>query len=242
LAAHLTEPIHAAKNYRETALKSAQQLAVQELPASGLWTLDWDEDLPDWSIPAGVFQYENQTPLQVIQRVAASCGAIVQADATLLKLWIKPKWPIKPWAWNEAVANLTLPASYVVSESEQQQVGYNANSALVFSEGDSGILAQVKIAGTAGDIQARQGVVNSLIVDAYPAMALGIQTLADTWTILKCDVDLPLQAIPNGAGLITPGIVIDLDESGDGWRGLVVGTEITASFGKVRQKLEVIRA
>jgi hypothetical protein len=242
LAAHLTEPIHAAKNYREAALKSAEQLCLQELPPSGLWSLDWDAGLPTWSIAGGIFQYDNQTPLQVIQRVAASCGGIVQADANALKLWLKPKWPIKPWAWNEALADLTLPASYVVSESATPQVGYNANSTMVFSEGASGIVAQVKIAGTAGDLQTRQGVVNALIVDAYPAAALGIQTLADTWTVTQHQVELPLQAIPNGAGLITPGLVIDFDESGDGWRGLVISTRISASFGKVMQTLEVIRA
>lgn len=241
LAAHLTDPIHAARNYRELSLKSAEQLAIQELPDSGLWTLDWDASLPTWSIDAGIWQYDQLTPLKAIQRVAESCGAIVQADANDLKLWLKPKWPIKPWDWNAAVADLTLPASYVVSESAQPQVGTNANGVMVWGESESGVVANITIAGTAGEIQ-RPGVTNPLIVDAYPAATLGIQVLADTWTMTQHQVDLPLQAIPNGSGLITPGLVIDFDESGDGWRGLVISTSISASFGQVQQTLEVIRA
>lgn len=241
LAAHLTDPIHASRNYRELILKSAEQLAIQELPDSGLWTLDWDASLPTWSIDAGIWQYDQLTPLKAIQRVAESCGAIVQADANDLKLWIKPKWPIKPWDWNAAVADLTLPASYVVSESAQPQVGTNANGVMVWGESESGVVANITIAGTAGEIQ-RPGVTNPLIVDAYPAATLGIQVLADTWTVTQHQVDLPLQAIPAGAGLITPGLVIDFDESGDGWRGLVISTSISASFGSVNQTLEVIRA
>ena len=51
---------------------------------------------------------------------------------------------------------------------------------------------------------------------------------------------MPLQAIPTGAGLILPGTVIDFDEGGEGWRGLVTSTTITADRRAITQTLEAV--
>lgn len=237
LAAWLAEPYFKPADYTEGQNMTAEQLALQELPENAGWTLDWQ--LPMWTVPAYRFIYQNLTPIAVIQRITASAGGMLQAAMADKALTARPKWPIKPWDWVNTTADLTLPSAYVWKEGAKLQRGIDPNSVMVCGSQTGGLVAQATIAGTAGDAHAPL-VVDNLITDLEPAMAKAIQALADLWTVRTYTVELPLQAIPQGSGLVLPGTIIDLDEVGDGWRGLVTGTSISAGRNSVTQTLEVV--
>ena len=231
----LAEPYTLQKSYRETSLKTAQQLLLQELPEGYSLTVT----LSDWTIPANVFQYENLTPIEALIRIAQSCGGRVYADKVNKIIYAIPKWPRKPWDWN-AAADVTLPSSYTLKENLKQQEGFEYEAIMVAGGVDSGIVAICKRTGTGGLTHA-PSVVDTLIVHLDAATPRAIQELADHWPMKSYTLELPLQATPAGAGLIEPGTVIDFaDGEDEGFRGLVVGVSISASWNEVTQTLELI--
>lgn len=231
----LAEPYTLQKSYRETSLKTAQQLLLQELPEGYSLTVT----LPDWTIPANVFQYENLTPMEALIRIAKSCGGKVYAHKTDQTIYAVPKWPRKPWDWS-AAADATLPSSYTLKENLKQQEGFEYEAIMVAGGVDSGIVAICKRTGTGGLTHAPSAV-DTLITHLDAAEPRAIQELADHWPMKSYTLELPLQATPAGAGLIEPGTVIDFaDGEEDGFRGLVVGVSINATWNSVQQTLELI--
>jgi hypothetical protein len=212
-----------------------QQLMLQELPEGYSLTVT----LPDWTVPANVFQYENLTPMEALIRIAKSCGGRVYAHKTDKTIYAVPKWPRKPWDWN-AAANATLPSSYTLKENLKQQEGFEYEAIMVSGGVDSGIVAICKRTGTGGLTHAPSAV-DTLITHLDAATPRAIQELADHWPMKSYTLELPLQATPAGAGLIEPGTVIDFaDGEEDGFRGLVVGVSINATWNQVTQTLELV--
>lgn len=234
IAARLAEPYARARDYSETRLMTAQQLALQELPAG--WTLDWQ--IVDWTVPAKVYRYTGLTPLESIKRLVKSAGGWLYADPTEQVLHAVPKWPQKPWAW-DFVPDMSLPSSYVMTESRQQQLGTPYDSILVCGGSDDGLAVLVTRAGTQGGDPA-SSVTDSLITDIEPAKGRAVQELADGWSLRQYSISLPLQAPPSGAGLIMPGATLDFVSGADGWRGMVTGTSISVSSSDITQTLEIV--
>ncbi len=231
----LAEPYALPRSYRETALRTAQQLTLQELP----FGFALDTTLPDWTVPANTFQYENLTPVEVIIRVTKACGGRVYSDPVEKIVYCAPRWPRKPWAWSGA-ADRTLPSSYTLTEKLQTQPGVEYEAVIVSGGANGGVVALCKRAGTGGLTHA-PSVVDALITHLDAADPRGVQELADRWPMKAYTLELPLQAIPTGAGLITPGMVLDFADGGeDGFRGLVTGCTITATWNSVKQTLELI--
>lgn len=234
--AALAEPYALAKSYREASLKTAQQLTLQELTAG----FSLSTTLPDWTVPAGTFQYEDLTNIEAIIRITQACGGRVIADKVDKIVYVAPKWPRKPWNWNTEAADVTLPSSYTLKEALKQKTGYEYEAVMVSGGVNNGIVAICKRTGTGG-VSYAPSVVDTLITHLDAATPRAIQELADNWPMKAYTLELPLQATPAGAGLIEPGTVIDFaDGEDDGWRGLVIGITITATRDSVRQNLEII--
>lgn len=224
----------ATKSYRESATKTAAQLALQELPFE--WSLDWQ--IVDWTIPGDQLQYENLTPLEAMIRVVKSAGGWLFADRQLKTLFVKPRWPQKPWDWTSFTPDASLPSSYVLKETGQSTLG-STFEAILITGGVDGMAVLVNRAGTGGLTYAPT-VVDRLITDMTAAQARAIQELADGWPLKHYSLELPLQAQPQGAGLIVPGTTLDFVDGEDGWRGLVTGVSINATSGKTIQTLELV--
>lgn len=240
LAGWLAAPYAARNSKAPSTAKTAQQLCLEELPTG--WGLEWLID--DWTIPGGAFSYQNLTAIEVIQRIAAAAGAIVQADRQLRRVTIQRKWPSAPWAWPELTPDATLPADYLDSESIQSQTGQNYNAVLVYGDEPNGIMVRARINGTAGDRPAPD-VHDPLMVDALTGRYRAIQAMADSRPNRRATLIMDLQAQPAGAGLILPGQLLDLDEAGAGYRALSTGCRVTArvegdGFVDVEQQVEVL--
>lgn len=228
------EPYQPAKSYRETSAKTAEQLALQELGPG--WSLDWQ--LPMWTVPAGVFQYENLTPIEAMNRIAKSAGGWLYADAQDDVLHVVPKWPQKPWAWT-FIPDASLPSSYTLSEAQQPLIS-TAFESILISGGTAGIAVICTRAGTGGETVA-PSVVDQLITDIAAAQARAVQELADWWPMKQYTLTLPLQAPPAGAGLLLPTTTFDfVDGEEDGFRGMVTGVSVDASWNQIVQNVEVV--
>ncbi len=231
----LSAPFSGTKSAREASLKTAAQLALQELPLN--YALDWQ--LPDWSVPGGVFQYENLTVMEIITRIVKAAGGRVVPDPTDdLLLHAVPKWRQKPWAW-AFVPDVTLPSSYTLEEHLSQSAGARYESILVSGGAQQGVVVQATREGTGG-MSTAPAQQEALLTALEPATAKAIQALADLWPMRRFSLSMPLQAPPDGAGLILPGTTLDFADGLDGWRGLVVETKITARWNEGMQHLEVV--
>ncbi|MCB1809990.1 MAG: hypothetical protein KDJ99_33900 [Candidatus Competibacteraceae bacterium] len=240
LAGWLAGPYAPLRSKTAEATRTAQQLCAEELPTG--WGLEWLID--DWIVPGGTFSYTNLTAIEVIQRIAAAAGAIVQADRQLRRVTVQRKWPAPPWAWGETNPDGTLPAAYIDSESVRAQPGEDFNAVLVHGDEPDGVMVRARINGTAGDKHAPD-IQDRLIVDALVGRHRAIQAMADSRTHRTATLDMDLQAQPEGAGLLLPGTLLDLDETGAGYRALVIGCQVTANiesdfFINVTQQLEIL--
>lgn len=222
-ASELISPLAAKRSYRELNLRTAAQLALQELPPD--YTLVWE--VPDWTLPPGVFQYENMAPLEAVLRVATAVGGRVHVDATDKIITVTPKWPRYPWDWNSAPADVTFPEDFAIREAVAIQGGQRFDAVLV-SGGVSGMIAKVARAGQPGSVVAPT-VTDTLITHADAARARGATALADAWPMAVYRIEIPLAAPPDGVGLVTPGMVVDFQGDDAGWRGLVTETTISVS-------------
>lgn len=235
LTAWWSAPYNPTASYLETQAKTAEQLAVQDVPYGGF--LDWQ--LPPWTVPGRVWQYQHLTPVEVLTRIAKACGGMVQADPVDLKFWLSPRWPVKPWEWTTTSPFATLPSAYCTKEERAGIPGAGYDAIIVYGGTDSGIVCMATRAGQPGLVIAPP-VNDALLVDIDPAKARAVQEIADLWPMRQFTVTLPLQAQPEGAGLINPGLFFDFSDGLDGWRGLATAVSITASFGKVTQTVTAV--
>jgi hypothetical protein len=238
--AWLADPYAPKRSFSPTAAFTARQLAELELARAGLITgFDLDWQLPDWLVPAGAWSYESLSPVQVIARLVESVGGTLNAHPHLRRLMAKSRYPSLPWEWSNQVAHRTLPIDVVktLSARWQEKPAFNA----VFVAGErQGLVARVVRSGTAGDLLAPM-IVDPLITHADAARERGRAVLADVGRQARVTLELPM--LPS-IGLLDPGRLIAVGESGQSWRGLIRGTTVSASWSQsliVRQTVEIER-
>jgi hypothetical protein len=81
----------------------------------------------DWAIPAATFIASSETPLALIKRLAAACGAVVQSrpDGSIL---IEPEYPVAVNYWASATPGAFLAENvdcFTTGETPELKSGYN---------------------------------------------------------------------------------------------------------------------
>lgn len=223
LTAYLTEPYAAKRDYNHAAPSFAAALADAELNRGGEvsgFELDWQliDDL-GWPVPANTLNYQGLTPLQAIQKIATAGGGFVQSHPSEPTVIVVPDYPIASWQWAGATPNKVILPDLVKSESLQWQEkpAYNG----VYVEGVvSGVVAFMRITGTAGENQA-ETFVDRMTCDQAAARQKGLSILSEGGKQARMSIDLPMH---NSIGLLLPSMLIEV--SGQ-WRGLVRGVSIS---------------
>ncbi len=239
-AAWLAEPYAPKRSFAPTVPFTARQLAENELTRPGLMTgfpLDWR--LTDWLVPAGAVSFEELSPMAVINRIAQSAGGFVNAHPHLKQLAVQPRYPEAPWRWASLTPDVLLPVDVVKTLNLRWQEKPAYNAVTVCGERE-GIIAQVRRAGTAGDMPATM-VVDSLITHADAARSRGISILSDTGKQALVTLELPM--LPE-LGLLNPGLMLEIGAGSTAWRGLVRSTQVSAQWNEslsVRQSIELER-
>lgn len=214
---------------------TAQQLVEQALELTGVG-IDWR--ITDWLVPAGAWSFQG-TPLAVAQRVAEAVGAVVRSHRTDETLQFAPRYPAMPWEWDAAPLDVQMPGQLMTSDSLQNRRNPEWDAVYVLGE-RSGWKGHVVRTGTAGAVLAPQ-VIDSLITHPDAARQRGRAVLGAAGRGYTQNMTVPLLTGGAYPGLILPGYLLQVDEPGESWRGLVRGITITESAPTVRQQLVVER-
>lgn len=245
-SALLADPHAAGRTYTEDQVRTAAQLADQELAGTG-WTLLWDA--PDWLVPGGTFSYQDLAPLDAVVSLANSIGAAVLTDPATRQIRVAPAYPESPWAWSGAQPYAIIPAAALHEGSSSWVGGVNANGVYVYAENaSSGAL--VKIAGSDGARQLPM-VVEPLLVHPDAQRERGRAELAANGIKRRVQRTVPLfppapaDAPEDGLGVVPPGALVEFQDTDDTWRGQVMAIRIDAqragSALSVRQHLTLER-
>ena len=235
VTALLGDPYMPQQSWLSSSDLTAQQLVAQALQYTGT-TVDWG--INDWLVPAGAWSFTG-TPLQAALRVAESAGAVLRSHRTNAELIFAPRYPALPWAWGAATPNVQMPAAIITTDSlePEPRPAYNA----VYVSGMAqGVLGHVRRSGTAGDLLAPQ-VTDALITHEVAARQRGSAVLGAAGGKLTHTMTLPLLTGGSNPGLIQPGYLIEVNDIGHTWRGLVRGIRVTAGLPTVRQTITVER-
>lgn len=230
-SAYLAAPYSMPASLMQPNQRTAAQLADEALLNSG-FTVDWQ--LPDWLVPAGAYSVSQQTPMQQLLTIAAAAGGVVHSDLAANTINIVPWYQHMPWEWPAATVDAILPTFKSRRTNYQPQPQYTG----VCTSGQAqGVMCLVKRSGTDGSDQP-QMITDPLITATEAGLARGKRILADSGTRSIESITAPLLDDP---GLLTPGMLIDVVDNGETWRGQVVSCTVGWSRPTVTQTIDVLR-
>ncbi len=242
----LSEPYAPLRTKTETSPINAKQAAQAELTDTG-FTLTWDTNstgtTPDWTFPAGVFSYVDQSPMQVIAKIATTVGAVVIPATDTDSLLVQPRYKFSPWAWGDSATPIdhAVPDSMVLNMSVEwsPEPAYNS----VYISGTyEGVAVEVTRSGTPGDHPA-QDIVEDWLVDVAVNTERGRNLLAEGGQQAVVSLDIPLTVSGQEPGLVLPGQLVEVMETPP-WMGLCLSTRIQTNgsgASRVVQTLSVER-
>lgn len=211
----LAFPYHRKRSFTELTNRTAAQLATIELDGTGQ-ALTWDT--VDWTIPAGIFSYQDKTPLGAILDLCATVGAVIVPALNTDEFTVKPYYPVSPWLWNDLA---TVP-DRIMSENQFFSIDTdtvpkdNPNAVYVYGE-EGGIGVKVTRAGTAGD-EMLPDVVDKYITDPNAGRERGRIEVSKSSFI---DV-VTMTTYVDENGLIIPQELISFGD----WVGMVTGVSL----------------
>lgn len=240
----LAAPYAPARSQVNTADINAELAASNELINTG-FTLNWDSYTlgpPDWTMPAGAFSYQSQTPMQVIAALAETAGGVVSPALASDELTILPRYREPVWQWSSAVMDRIIPAAIISDWGSEWQPQPEWNGCYV-SGTNYGVAVDVRRAGTAGDNPAPD-VFTDWMTGTDPARSRGIAEISKGGNQEIVTLNLPLFPAETAPGLVTPAQLCEVRDVDETWRGLCLSTEITAEgvgASRVKQTLRLER-
>jgi hypothetical protein len=245
ITAVLDAPYAPTRNYKSPDPFYSKALVEAEMALMpGMWDLDWptlsnpsvkrrweaDDGLSTgWLIPAGTYSYSGKTPMQAINELIQSVGGYVQSHTEDAKLIVSSAYPVPPWGWGAASADLTIPKSVIKGDSLQwlEKPLYNR----VFVTGEQvGVNALVRNTAITPDLQAPQ-YVHKYMTDQYAAREKGKNIISAGGRQANFGIEVPLDSTIN-LGLITPGMLLAItDPLGQDttWKGITRSITLNAS-------------
>lgn len=240
----LAAPYAPARSQVNNAPINAELAASNELINTS-FTLEWDTwqlGPPDWTLPAGAFSYQAQTPMQVIAALAETAGGVVSPALAGDALTILPRYRAPVWQWSSAIMDRIIPAAIVSDWGSEWQPQPEWNSCYV-SGTNYGVSVDVRRTGTAGDNPAPD-VFADWMTGTDPARSRGIAELCKGGNQEIVTLNLPLFPEATAPGLVTPAQLCEVRDVQETWRGLCLSTEITAEgvgASRVKQTLRLER-
>lgn len=215
--------------------RTAQQLVADVLTINGVplgWAVDWQ--LTDWLVPAAAWSFQG-TYMAAVQAIAAAAGGYVQPTGNDQTVRILPLFPTAPWTWDALVPDYSLPAAVVSHEGITWSDLPDYNRVFVSGTNGSGVLGDVKRAGTAGDFE-KPMVTDQLITHADAARQRGIAELAVGGRSALVSLKLP---VLTATGVILPGKTVGYVDGAVTRKGIVRSVAIEAGFPTVYQTIGV---
>ncbi|MDF3932317.1 hypothetical protein P3W75_06750 [Pseudomonas citronellolis] len=225
----LAEPYAPRRAGANVAVTTARQAVDEQLRDTG-FEVNWDSQTlgpPDWTFPAGAFSYQGQTPMQVVARIAEVAGGVVHPSLAEDAFWVAPRYREPTWNWSDAVMDRIIPVE-VVAEWGSQWSPQPAWNSVYVSGSAYGVAAQIRRAGTAGDIEAPE-VMEDWVTGLEAARSRGVCELSKGGDQAVVTLRIPLFAKGETApGLIEPTMLCEVRDTDESWRGLCLGVEVSA--------------
>src|SRR5690606_29110616 len=241
----LAEPYAPKRSAVNAVAINARQAAEDQLLNTG-FTLEWDsvnQAPPDWTIPSSALSYQDQTPMQVIVRIAEAVGAVVRPALAGDSISVVPRYREAVWWWASAIADRIIPAEIVGEWGSEWTPQPSWNSCYV-SGTTHGVAVDVRRAGTAGN-QPAPDVYDDLITATDSARHRGIAELCKGGNQEIVTRTMPLFPAEQAPGLIEPAMLCEVHEPGGSkWKGLCLSTDISAEgvgASRVKQTIKLER-
>ena len=220
---------------------NARQVAEDQLLFTG-FTINWDATgigPPDWTIPAAALSYQDQTAMQVIARVAEAAGAFLRPAREGDSLTVLPRYREAVWWWSSAIMDRIIPAEIITDSSGEWTPQPEWDS--VYVSGTShGVAVDVRRQGTAGNAPAPD-VFDDLITATDAARSRGICEISKGGNQEIASRTIPLFPVGSAPGLVEPGMLCEVRDPGDTWRGLCLGVDISADGIGASRVSQVLR-
>lgn len=204
----------------------ARQIADRQLQHSGIRIADWQA--ADWLVPANVYALTDKTPMGVITEIAAAAGAFVETHPHLPQISVKPLWPVAAWRLAQAVPQVSVPVSAVLSVSGSIRVSALCKGVFVGATHSQGVMTDVRREGSNGHPRAPLHS-HALYATQKPCRAAAIALLSATGTHKTETVKLPLMP-KYGLHRAELGQVWRFEEAEGAWQGVITGIGIRADI------------
>lgn len=219
--------------------RNVSQLLSDELTDTG-WTLD-ASNANDWLVLANSYSYSNLVPISAIADIASKSGNFVDSDRVQKIIKVKKRYPVLPWNLAAATPDFVMPLNPIRELSREFVVAPNYNAVYVSGNGNTGVLAKVKLTGTDGLEFADTIESNPLITNDTAARITGSAFIADNLSHFKYSYSTILS---DDVSLIPCGSIVSMTGS-DAFKGISQSVSISASIQnrsvKVVQSFEVNR-
>lgn len=225
------EPYEFTQNWVNDGPATAQQIAAQAQVFTGL-EIDWQVE--DWLVPDRVLSFSG-TPLQVVQRVAESIGAITRADRVDPRIAILPRYRELPNAWRNAVpeVEIHIDASMTDSWERSDKPAYTG----VFVSGQTeGAIARIYLAGTGGDKLAPM-ITDPLLTELVALQQRGAAFLGQGGPQAVVKLTLPFLTGGTYPGVIEVNWLARIVDGAKVFYGVVRAVSVEAAFGAVNQTI-----
>lgn len=230
LASAAGAPYQAVQTWIADAPSTPAQLASLATTYTGV-AVDWG--LIDWLLPAGVWSASTD-PLGVVRQMAASVGAVVEADRLAPTLRVRPRYPTAPnlWATQRPDVQIAWEAVEAASQERNDQPEYDG---VLVAGLQSGGLLQARLEGTAGTTQAPM-IADPLLtetsaqVERAQAVLYGFGGRARETRTLQIS-----------GGVVARGALVRCVDPSETWVGMVRSVSVQASLAQARQTITMER-
>lgn len=228
----LASPYSVGESKQIDTQQNALQVAQDVLDLTG-FSIVWDPSLPDYTIPAGVWGYEDKTPIEVIDELVKAAGGVIVPTLSLSEIRAHHRYrEAPPWYWPQIDADrldFQIPDSMILGLSSQWEPNKNYNGVYI-SGISAGVAVEVRKNGTAGDIRAPDNV-ERLNLETQQCRSRGITILGQggDQEIVTIEIPVPTSGAP---GLVIPGQwgeIQDTREPSNSWRALVLSNQVSVS-------------
>lgn len=248
-SAVLGAPYCLPQNFTNDAARQGRQIMDDVLQYSGYsvdWTpTAWLNPVTDWLVPANIFSYSQATLIDALKVIAGSVGAYLQTyqdPVTDPKLIVLPRYPDQPWFWVSKLPDRAV-SDNMAWEIGRRYVSRPIINSVIASGTSAGVAVRLTRQGTAGDLAGAM-LIEDLITTAAAGTERARMELHRSGDWVEHTLRL-FSLYPSGTepGLVLPGHFLSVEESGQTWKGQVIGTAINAGMNngvlQVSQTLEV---
>lgn len=236
-SALLDSPASPTRAFLQENERTSVQLAQAEIDRSAYPDLVLNWDLIDelgWILPTESMSYNGLTPIKAIKMLATAAGGFVFSEPDSQEITIKPLYKKVYWDLLDIPDyDILLPDSFVTEQSTDYQ-SYPLYNAITLTNDKTGLTAQIKRAGTAGDV-ILETVNDRLFTSSTVTAAYGKAQLAKAGLVETHTFSMGLNA---EVGQCLPSDVAAFNGE---WWGIVDSVSVSFTYAKVTQSVTIER-